>query len=154
MAEAEQTPDSPTLVSNEDPHPDPFSGNSVRITVTKRLDLGLLQSELVARTKAQVMLSLSVDDPEHIASDQRPAVLFVSPGNISKKVIQDIVAAHVPAPAPAEAGAPPAPTNTINPATLPDEYQPLIEKLAAGETLKTAESSDLLRALLGIESKD
>lgn len=150
-----EQPDDVTLTQNEDAHLDPFEGNSVRIAVTRVIDVGQLMDEISARTKTPVQVVISLDDPNHLASESRPAVLFVSPGNINERVVRDVVANHVARPVAKreETGAPQAPSNTINPSLMPEEVQGLVQKLKDGETLKTSEASDLLRAVFGIEDK-
>ena len=138
----------------QDPlHPDPFEGNSIRIQVDKPIDVNALQDEISRRCRTKAMVVLSVMDIEKDPTPAQPALLFVSPGNINERVVREVIAQHV---APAEVrqpdapGVPPAPSSTFDPALLPDDIQPLVEKLREGETLKTAETSDLLRAVFGI----
>lgn len=133
---------------------DPFSGNSVRVSVNREINVGQLGAELSQRTKVEVQVALRTEDPSHLASENRPATLYVSPGNISERVIRDVVAAHTPTwEAGPQASGAPATTTTINPALLPDEVQETVQRLERGETLKGAEISDLLRSILGIPSK-
>lgn len=132
--------------------PGPFGGNSVRLAVTREINVSQLQDEITQRTKTEVQVVLLVDDPDHIASKANPATLYVSPGNLSERVLQAVVEQHVAhkvAPAPT-VGVDPATTGGFNVATLPAEAQALVEKLKDGKDLKASESSDLLRALLGI----
>lgn len=154
MSEQTEAPE-PDFIQNDDPHPDPFDGNSIHFPVTRRIDVTRLQEEISTRIKSQVMVSLSLDAIDHIASEEHPAVLFISPKNVNERVVREVVKVHVAGPPPqtgSEAGAPQVPSNTINPALLPDEVQPLVEKLREGKDLKTSEASDLLRAVFGIES--
>lgn len=139
----------PGAVSNTDEHPDPFNRNCVRIEVTRPIEVSQLAVEIEARTKyaVQVVLSAKGQTP----SAGAPAVLFVSPKSVNVKVIQAVIDQHVPAPsAPLE--------ETVQDPSLPsvavpEHLQPLVDKLAAGESLEGAETSDLLRAILGITPK-
>ena len=131
----------------------PFLGNSIRLAVTKEINVSQLQDEIAARTRAPVQVVLTTDGPEHIASKETPATLYASPASLNEKVVQAVVDSHVAR----QVGRPPqgvdpaSVTTGFNADSLPQEAQALIEKLKDGDTLKTSESSNLLRAILGIE---
>lgn len=152
MSEQPSTVDQSSMVVNEDPHPDPFDGNSVRISVTRPIEPGQLQDEIERRVKHSVQVALSTDEMDHVPSEGAPAVLFVSPRNINERVVRDVVAQHAVRPHPKRdaPGARPAPEVSSVNIEISDDLKPLVEKLENGETLKTSEASDLLRAILGI----
>lgn len=148
----QQAPEQPTVEHSTDP--DPFAGNSRRFKVSKEINVGQLQDEIARRLKAQVSLGLATDDPDHIASQARPATLYVSPKDVPPRLIEECIDAHIAAKVtPAnQAGSPsvgPAPA-TIDPSVLPEDVQSLVQKLAEGKDLKMAEANDVLRAILGI----
>ena len=131
----------------------PFGGNSIKLLAKREVNVAQLQEELTQRTKTQVQVSLQVDPENHrrIATEASPLAVYISPANTNERVAQAVLDAHV---AKQVGGRPVAGASQeqtgFNPASLPEGAQDLISKLEKGETLKTAESSDLLRALLGI----
>lgn len=152
MTDVDKTAEPETTGQEEPAEALPFEGNAVRVVVTKPIDVGRIQEELTRRTRAEVQVALQTDDIDHIASENRPATLSVSPGNLSPRVVQEVVDAHVANfEQPSQNGAPQAPTPSLDAASVPEEYQPLVKKLADGKNLSAAESSDLLRYVFGLD---
>ncbi len=151
----EQQEETPPGVEGPDER-GPFEGNSVRLAVTREINVAQLQSEISQRLRSEVQVAIQTDSPTHIASEQRPVTLFVSPSGVSERVIQAVVDNHVAKQVgqPVAGVDPDQPSAGFNVASLTPEGQALAQKLAEGKDLKVAEASDLLRAILGIEIQD
>ena len=144
------------ISSNTDAHLDPFSGDgepSLRLEVTRPIDAALFSETLTRRTKVEVQAVLSLGSANRMPSVQYPAVLFVSPGNLNRSLVQslldqapeaDSLTNSVPSTSP---DAP-----EILPALTPEadeNSQPLLDRLKAGGDLSLGEVNTVLRALLG-----
>ncbi len=156
MSKAKSKPEDEVFPGVEPPNDKgPFDGNSIHLAVTREINVSQLQEEISQRTRSEVEVALKVDDISHIASKDRPATLFVSPGSLNERVVQTVIENHV---AKQVGQAQPSPSSQddapgFNVETLPADAQELVQKLADGKDLKASESSNLLRAILGIETK-
>lgn len=139
------------IETNTDEHMDPFSGegaSSLRLEVTKSIDVALFTDTLRRRTKVDVQAVLSLGSSNRPPSEQYPAVLFVSPGNLNQSLVQSLLDQTPDADAPPAQGSAP----EILPAVVPEgdeNSQPLLDRLKSGDDLNLAEVNTVLRALLG-----
>lgn len=139
-----------------DAHLDPFSGGgepSLRLEVTRPIDAALFAETLTRRTKVEVQAVLSLGSANRMPSPQYPAVLFVSPGNLNRSLVQslldqapevDSLTNSVPS---TSVDAP-----EILPAVAPaadENSQPLLDRLKSGDDLSLAEVNTVLRSVLG-----
>lgn len=143
-----------TVSSMDVPLSDPFNGDCLELQVTKPVNLAQLTTEIQRRTKTPVMLALRSNPTDAPPTAATPNVLWVKPGSLNEKTVASVVAKHVPVPEVMESGPEIIASNTataITPA-FDANQQSLVDRLQAGEQLNAAESSDLLRAILGISS--
>lgn len=134
---------------------DPFNGDCIELQVTKPVDLGQLTTEIQRRTKTVPQLAMRQNLDGSPASAEQPYILWIHPGTLNQQACQQVLDRHVPI---QQSGVLPAtetvqePTATTVAPKFDDSQQALVGRLEAGEQLNAAESSDLLRAILGITS--
>jgi hypothetical protein len=121
---------------------DPFDGDCESYKITSPINLSQLQAEIVERVDQPIRMVLSVDDIDHVPSEEHPAALLVSPESLDGRTVRGAIDSHKPKVAAA-------PVPTVSPIV---DATPLvaaaIEKLRAGETLTTREISAVLEASL------
>lgn len=135
---------------------DPFGGDCIELIVTKKVNLAQLTDEIQRRTKTVPQLAMRQPNDQDPTAEN-PYVLWVHPGTLSVDICQSVLDKHVPIPptynndgqtedittAPAAV--------TVTP-QFNEGQQKLVEQLQQGKELTASESSDLLRAILGITS--
>lgn len=112
---------------------DPFGGSMV-FDVTKAVNVSQLQHEISVRTGAECSAALSVQFFNQPVGANNPGTLFVTPAEVNRHEVSDVIDAHVPNP---NFGKTPQQENT----------EGIMDKLVKGTSLSQTEISDLVRVL-------